>query len=158
MAKNKNSSKKSGKDHYESGKMLACLIIVLTILVAGLTGGLIYAVAHMKTAEDKEYLAVYEHLMQRYPELRCTMEDALYDPDSELGDTVYAGMKRDKSIQEAHTCVMTDYGVSKDGDPYVSYIRYSYNPETHEQKGEGEKLTLYFQHSDDHYAEALGHD
>lgn len=43
--------------------LLAWLIIVLIVLVAGLTGGLIYAVTHMKTAEEKEYLAVYEHLM-----------------------------------------------------------------------------------------------
>ena len=50
MAKTKNQSKKPGKDHYESGKTLACLIIVLTVLVAGLTGGLIYAITQMKTA------------------------------------------------------------------------------------------------------------
>lgn len=150
MAKNKNSSKKSGKDHYESGKMLACLIIVLTILVAGLTGGLIYAVAHMKTAEEKEYLVVYEHLMQRYPELKCA--------DGDRAAMVRAEEGEEEPSKYNHVCVMTDYGISKDGDPYVSYVQYKYDKNTHEKIDEGTEITLYFQYRNDGYAEALGYD
>lgn len=146
MAKTKNQSKKPGKDHYESGKTLACLIIVLTVLVAGLTGGLIYAITQMKTAEEREYLAVYEHLMEHYPERKCEIENKSQD---------IAAKEKGEEFLDVRTCVTTDYGISKDGDPYVSYVQYISNPKTHERKDE-KKFTLYFQHRGDYYTEAVG--
>lgn len=53
------------------------MIVVLVIAVVGLIGGLIFALTRTaaKTNEEKEYLAVYEHLMHRYPELKCESEN-----------------------------------------------------------------------------------
>ena len=112
------------------------IILALVITVAILFCGLIWCGIHMKSGADKEYLSVYGHLMYRYPHLIC---------QESTEDTNYV-------------CEMTQYGVSQDGNPYVSYTVQAYDATTHQPKGEAENLTLYFQKRSDAikgYAEAL---
>lgn len=113
-------------------------IIILAIIIVGLLSGLIFTITQTKSSTEREYLALYEHLMTRYPEFKC----------------------KENTPTENYTCIMTDYGISRDGDPYVSYMQYTSDATTHKQKDEGTSITLYFQHPNqpgDSYGEALGY-
>ncbi len=113
------------------------LIIILLISMLLLTGALIACIFNIKTSTDKEYLDVYEHLLRNYIIEKC--------PEAENYNTV---------------CLMKEYGVSKDGDPYVTYIRQKYDQQTHEKINEEHIYTLYFQHRKDAidgYSEALSY-
>lgn len=138
------------KSKTDRTKIYIGVIVALAVVIAGLVGGLAYAVARMSFYDESKYLAVYEHLMQRYPELKCSDEDKSAMLRAEEGEEEPSDYNR--------VCVMTGYGISKDGDPYVSYTQYKYDKNTHEKIDEGTKLTLYFQHHNGGYAEALGYD
>lgn len=142
----------------KNNKGYICTIAILALLSAGLLGALIATATQVMTGEEKEYLDVYEHLMSRYPEMKCDIEDNVNVTLVQDEDGEYVGVVKDEEVPDTRTCMMTGYGVSKDGDPYVSYTETRYNPKTHEQKGEPKNFTLYFQHHNGGYAEALGED
>lgn len=152
MVKAKNYTEKQGYKR-DLAKPYKIATIVLAAISVGLLGGLIFAVT--QTSEEKEYLGVYEHLMQRYPELKCESGSREQITAVQDDNGKYIGMLKDEKLPDTRVCMMTDYGVSKDGDPYVSYVQRTYDPETHEQKS-AKNMTLYFQHYNGHYAEALG--
>jgi len=148
------------KNKQDRTRIYIGVIIILAVAVVGLLGGLIFTATRTaaRTYEEKEYLAVYEHLMSRYPEMKCVAEDDVNITAVQDEDGKYLGVVQDEDIPDTRTCTMTGYGVSKDGDPYVSYAQQTYDPKTHEKKGEEEHLTVYFQHYNGHYADALGYD
>lgn len=89
--------------------------------------------------------------MHRYPELKCESESREQITVVQDDGGEYIGVLKDEELPNTRACTMTGYGISKDGDPYVSYTRRTYDPKTHEQKGE-------VQHYNGYYAEALGYD
>lgn len=106
------------------------IIIVLSVAVVALTGGLIYCGMNMKTAEEKEYLGVMPHLMSRHVDL-------MYD-------------------REGRACTAEEYGISKDNDPFVEFYCDEY--ENGELKERVDGYTLYFPHRAEAttgYAESL---
>lgn len=161
--KNKNTKASSAKTNAkkDSTKAYKGAIIALAVVSVGLIGGLIYAITQIPSYEEREYLDLYGYLMERYPEARCesmnqTRKIAILDENDESHQPALDN----KWDEEYYACMTTGYGVSKDGDPYVSYSVIVTDPRTHEFIRE-EKDTVYFQHRHDGvngYSEALGHD
>ncbi|MBR2766798.1 hypothetical protein IKD67_01800 [Candidatus Saccharibacteria bacterium] len=110
--------------------------IVLGCVVVALVGALIYCCANIKSAEDKEYLALQDHLLSRFVKLN-------YQKDNQV-------------------CEMESHSLSKDNEVSVRFWCQNYDADTHEPSGSKEYHTLYFQHPSEFaggkggYAEALG--
>lgn len=112
------------------------IIGILSALIIVMILGMVYCIINIKTPEDKERLALHDHLVRSYIEASC----------------------RDRIGQENIVCEVDEEGISGDGDLYVKFWYQSYDPEKHTLNSEKEYRTLYFQHRDealDGYAEAL---
>ncbi|MDO4611477.1 MAG: hypothetical protein Q4B34_01290 [Candidatus Saccharibacteria bacterium] len=108
--------------------IFACIMIVMA-------GVMVYCGLNMKTAEEKEYLALQDHL--------------------------YTQIVETKGVGK--WCEVESHGLSKDNDVYVRFWCYKFNPDTNELTEEKVYNTLYFQKhtvlGDGYstgYAEALG--
>jgi hypothetical protein len=112
--------------------------IVLSLIIAVLTAGLVMCASNLKTHHEKEYLALYETLMKDEAEHRCPK------PEDREGFN--------------YVCEMTKYGVTADNNPYMSFVVYEYDANTHEKTGNERRLTLYYQHQPTGYSEAIGYD
>ncbi|MDO4611479.1 MAG: hypothetical protein Q4B34_01300 [Candidatus Saccharibacteria bacterium] len=109
--------------------------IVFACLIVALAGALVYCGSNMYSAEDKEYLALQDHLLNRHVEMMYEQEDRW------------------------QVCEMDSRGISKDNDVYVRFWCQTYDTTTGQPAGETDYRTLYFQHRADAwggYAEALG--
>lgn len=110
--------------------------IILGCVSVVLLGALIYCFANMKSASDKEYLELQDHLLNRFVELN-------YQKDNQV-------------------CEMESHGLSKDNEVSVRFWCQNYDTNTHKPVGAKEYHTLYFQHptkfegGEGGYAEALG--
>lgn len=123
------------------------IIAVLSVAVVVLGGLFVYASTKTKTRTEEQYLAVYDYLMHVYPGMVCDQP----------------GWKtEDKAAGKNYVCTEKSYGISKDGDPYVSFIQEEYDGATHEKTGNDNNLTIYFERGDEKstfgFGEALGYD
>lgn len=112
------------------------LCMVLGCLAVILAGALIYCGTNMKSAEDKEYLSLQDHLLGRFVELN-------YQKDNQI-------------------CKMEGHELSKNNEVSVKFWCQNYDADTHEPVGGKEYHIVYFQHPTEFeggvggYAEALG--
>lgn len=124
------------------------IVVMLAVVIALCIAELAYLTMQQKDYKEQEYLDVYPHLLERYVEYRCSEADTKRHANQEE-----AGEEVDTL---ATVCEMTDYGVSKDGDPYVTYTQYMSDTRTHEPVDASKEYTYYFQHRDHGgYADAL---
>lgn len=151
---NKKSNKKQPKkdDTWKFGVALTAL----AISTAGLGVGTLYGITHMKTAEEQKYLDLYPYLM-RWTAEECS---AIRGGDYQYWITDENGNRKliagdSKNVN----CWFDSYGISKDGDPYVSY-KYQYTDDSGVPTGEMKTSTLYYQYDAerDTYARAYAYE
>ena len=125
--------KKQTKAQNNNFKILSIILGCVSVI---LLGALIYCCTNMKSAEDKEYLALQDHLLNRHIQM-------MYENGTNV-------------------CGMESHSLSKDNDVAVKFWCQKYDTDTHEPIGSKEYHTLYFQHPANiqngkgGYAEALG--
>lgn len=149
---NKKTKNKKQDSHFQFGIALTAL----SITTAGLGIGMFYFASRAKTVEEQKYLDVYPYIMEQIAS-ECSNvrgQNLLTINEDEDGNKV--------SIEKIQTvkfvnCDIDTYGISKDGDPYVSYNYKELDPDTGEVASSGHK-TLYFQYDEkiNTYASALG--
>ncbi len=126
---NQNSNKHKPNKYRTLNIICGCLFIVMS-------GALAYCGINMKNEEEKEYLALEEHLLNRHIEMMYGRED--------------------------RACGLESYGLSQDHEVAARFWCQDYSVDTHEPVGDKYYRTLYFQHPKVYewgysgYAEALG--
>lgn len=122
------------KNNNKNTKIVCTLLGCLSAILLCTT---IYGFANMKSASDKEYLALSDHLLGRFIEMD-------YGKDNRV-------------------CEMEKHELSKNNEVSVRFWCQDYDANTHEPVGDKEFHTLYFQHPREFeggkstgYAEALG--
>ena len=122
--------KKQKSNNYKTATIILGCLLVITL------GALIYCGINMKSASDKEYLNLQDHLLNRFVELN-------YEKENQV-------------------CQMESHDLSKDQEVAVKFWCQDYDKDTHEKIGNKQYHTLYFQHpqkiegGETGYAEALG--
>lgn len=119
--------KQKSKNNYAKFNILFAILIVASVITS------VYCGINIKSSADKEYLALQDHLLNRFIQMKFNEEG--------------------KRI-----CGMESYGLSKENNVAVKYWCQDYN-ESHEPVGDKAYHTLYFNHPDKEghgYAEAVG--
>ena len=126
MAKTK--QKTAQKDKYK----VPCIVLGSIVVLLSAALAFVSFSTHLENAENKEYIALKDHLLEQHIEM-------LYG-------------------RENRVCQMEKHGLSKDNDLYVRFWCQDYDAESHEPITGKEYNTLYFQHPTDNggWAEALG--
>ena len=94
--------------------------VIFGILMVAMVGVLVYCGLNVKSAADKEYLDLQDHLLGRFIELNYQ--------------------------KEGQVCKMEGHGLSKDFEVSVRFWCQSYDADTDQLTGEREYRTVYFQH------------
>ena len=152
MANKKTRKSAKQDDHFKFGIALTAL----SITTAGFGFGTLYFAVRAKTTEEQKYLDVYPYVMSRIAS-ECSNirgQNQLTINQDENGNKI--SVEKNQATKFVN-CDIDKYGVSKDGDPYVSFNYRELNPETGEVVSNGHN-TIYFQHDTEsgHYATAIG--
>ncbi len=132
---NKNASKQKNSQ-YKTNRYKTLTIIFGCLFIVTF-GALVYCGINMKNEEEKEYLALEEHLLGRHIEMMYGRDDRV--------------------------CGLESYGLSQDHEVAAKFWCQDYSVDTNEPVGDKYYHTLYFQHPKHRpeggypgYAEALG--